>query len=287
MLLLVYSRAPRARTKSGFNTPCKRKGWTSHLDQTHTYLLHCAVPSWFPIIRVFFLESSHVDRQLFNVEREERGWCVLTAPTARLEQRVRPRIAWWPRIVCLFFCWAERRGQRIQFIVLAECFLRQNIVVVVGGRRYFAPPSEWCTTWLCCPSNSNIAMQNAKLGKNISLRVRQSCVVMSSFSFNNPWWIFDLCFDNVIRHDRRNRGKKSSVKSRGWINEYPHANNTTRSSASRGIDLYYFHEHPRHDPFRRLFATTGEVFLYREGVKFSLYRTRKARFYHWIVAARR
>jgi len=35
----------------------------------------------------------------------------------------------------------------------------------------------------------------------------------------------------------------------------------------------YFHEHPRHDLFFGLFATTGEVFFYREGVKSSLYRT--------------
>jgi len=32
--------------------------------------------------------------------------------------------------------------------------------------------------------------------------------------------------------------------------------------------------------FPVFFATTGEVFFYREGVKSSLYRTRKARFDH-------
>ena len=75
------------------------------------------------------------------------------------------------------------------------------------------------------------------------------------------------CYDNYewrddVRHDQRNRGKNSSVKSRGWINKYPHANNTTRSSASRGIDLYYSHEHPRHDPFRRLFCHyRGGIFI--------------------------
>jgi len=82
-------------------------------------------------------------------------------------------------------------------------------------------------------------------------------------------------------------GKNSSVKSRGWINEYSRANNTTRFSSARGIDLYYFHEHPRHDLFFGLFATTGEVFFYTEGVNSSLYRTRKARIYHWTVAAKR
>ena len=31
--------------------------------------------------------------------------------------------------------------------------------------------------------------------------------------------------------------------------------------------MYYLHEHPRHDLFFGLFATTGEVFFYREGGK--------------------
>ena len=74
------------------------------------------------------------------------------------------------------------------------------------------------------------------------------------------FFFLNTCTRTVLRHDQRNRGKNSSVKSRGWINEYPHANNTTRSSAS--IDLYYFHEHPRHDPFRRLFCHyRGRIFI--------------------------
>ena len=65
---------------------------------------------------------------------------------------------------------------------------------------------------------------------------------------------------SYVRHDQRNRAKKSSAKSRGWINEISCANNTTRFSSARGTDIYYFHEHPRHDLFFGLFATTGEVF---------------------------